>query len=320
MGHDFRNVKSGEHNIRVAVDGSGPLVLMVHGFPESWSAFRHQLGPIANAGFTAAAIDVRGYGGSSKPHAVEDYDMASLVADNQAVADALGGGKAILVGRDWGAPIVWNSALADPKRFVAVAGMSIPHTGGGSAPMIDIVRKVFTENGMFFYMVYFQDEGVAEKELEANVRDSIRRIYHTWSGDNPPGGWPVGKKHGEPFLLGMNDPAKFGAWMPDEEVDHLTKEFEGSGFRGPLNRYRNFHRDFEWAKQFAGRKLEQPALFMAGDRDIGITMFGQNVEERMRNVFTDLRGFHMIPGAGHWNQQEKPEETNRILIDWLKGL
>jgi len=320
MGHDFRNVKSGEHNIRVAVDGSGPLVLMVHGFPESWSAFRHQLGPIANAGFTAAAIDVRGYGGSSKPHAVEDYDMASLVADNQAVADALGGGKAILVGRDWGAPIVWNSALADPKRFVAVAGMSIPHTGGGSAPMIDIVRKVFTENGMFFYMVYFQDEGVAEKELEANVRDSIRRIYHTWSGDNPPGGWPVGKKHGEPFLLGMNDPAKFGAWMPDEEVDHLTKEFEGSGFRGPLNRYRNFHRDFEWAKQFAGKKIEQPALFMAGDRDIGITMFGQNVEERMRNVFTDLRGFHMIPGAGHWNQQEKPEETNRILIDWLKGL
>jgi pimeloyl-ACP methyl ester carboxylesterase len=320
MGHDFKNVKSGEHNIRVAVEGSGPLVLMVHGFPESWSAFRHQLGPIANAGFTAAAIDVRGYGGSSKPHPVEAYDMASLVADNQAVADALGGGKAILIGRDWGAPIVWNSALADPRRFVGVAGMSIPHTGGGSAPMIDVVRKVFTENGMFFYMVYFQDEGVAEKELEANVRDSIRRIYYTWSGDNPPGGWPVGKKHGEPFLLGMKDPGTFGAWMPDSEIDHLVKEFERSGFRGPLNRYRNFHRDFEWAKQFAGRKIEQPALFMAGDRDIGITMFGQNVEERMRNVFTDLRGFHMIPGAGHWNQQEKPEETNKLLVEWLKGL
>ena len=320
MGHDFKNVKSGEHNIRVAVEGSGPLVLMVHGFPESWSAFRHQLGPIANAGFTAAAIDVRGYGGSSKPHPVEAYDMACIVSDNQAVADALGGGKAILIGRDWGAPIVWNSALADPKRFTAVAGMSIPHTGGGSAPMIDVVRKVFTENGLFFYMIYFQDEGVAEKELEANVRDSIRRIYHTWSGDQPPGGWPVGKKHGEPFLLGMKDPGTFGAWMPDSEIDHLVKEFEGSGFRGPLNRYRNFHRDVEWGRQFAGRKIEQPALFMAGDRDIGITMFGANVEERMRKAFTDLRGFHMIPGAGHWNQQEKPEETNRILIDWLKGL
>jgi pimeloyl-ACP methyl ester carboxylesterase len=236
------------------------------------------------------------------------------------VADALGGGKAILIGRDWGAPIVWNSALADPKRFVAVAGMSIPHTGGGPAPMIDIVRKVFTENGLFFYMVYFQDEGVAEKELEANVRDTIRRIYHTWSGDNPPGGWPIGKKHGEGLLPGMNDPGKFGAWMTDEELDHLVSEFTASGFRGPLNRYRNFHRDFEWAKQFAGRKIEQPALFMAGDRDIGITMFGANVEERMRNVFTDLRGFHMIPGAGHWNQQEQPEATNRILVDWLKGL
>ena len=320
MAHEFRNVKSGEHNIRVAVEGSGPLVLMVHGFPESWSSWRHQLGPIANAGFTAAAIDVRGYGGSSKPHAVEAYDMASIVADNQAVADALGRGKAILIGRDWGAPIVWNSALMDPKRFTAVAGMSIPHTGHGGAPLIDIVRKLFTENGMFFYMVYFQDEGVAEKELEADVRDSIRRIYYTWSADAPAGGWPVGKKHGEPFLQGMNDPEKFPAWMSDDELDYLVKEFEGSGFRGPLNRYRNFHRDFEWAKQFAGRKIEQPALFMAGDRDIGITMFGANVEERMRNVFTDLRGFHMIPGAGHWNQQEKPEETNRLLLDWLRGL
>jgi pimeloyl-ACP methyl ester carboxylesterase len=293
---------------------------MVHGFPESWSAFRNQLGPIANAGFTAAAIDVRGYGGSSKPHAVEAYDMASLVADNQAVADALGGGKAILIGRDWGAPIVWNSALADPKRFVAVAGMSIPHMGGGSAPMIDIVRKVFTENGLFFYIVYFQDEGVAEKELEANVRDSIRRIYHTWSGDQPPGGWPVGKKHGEPFLLGMNDPAKFGAWMPDSEIEHLVSEFTNSGFRGPLNRYRNFHRDFEWGRPFQGKKIAQPALFMTGEHDGGPKMFGPGVQDRMRAAFDDLRGFHVIPGAGHWNQEENPKETNRVLLAWLKGL
>ena len=320
MAHDFRYVKSGDCRIRVAVEGSGPLVLMVHGFPESWSAWRHQMGPIAKAGFTAAAIDVRGYGGSDKPHAVEAYDMASIVADNQAVADELGGGKAILIGRDWGAPIVWNSALADPGRFTAVAGMSIPHTGGGSAPMIDVVRKLFTENGLFFYMVHFQDEGVAEKELEADVRDSIRRIYYTWSGDAPQGGWPVGKKHGEPFLQGMADPGKFPAWLSDQEIDELVEEFEGSGFRGPLNRYRNFHRDFEWAKQFAGRKIEQPALFMAGAADMGIRMFGQNVEERMRGAFTDLRGFHLIEGAGHWNQQEKPEETNRLLLEWLKGL
>ena len=320
MAHEFRYVQSGDQSVRVAVMGSGPLVLMVHGFPESWYSWRHQLEPIAKAGFTAAAIDVRGYGGSSKPHPVEAYDMASIVADNQAVADQLGGGKAILVGHDWGAPIVWNTALMDTQRFTAVCGMSIPHMGHGAAPMIDVSRKMYTENGHFFYMVYFQDEGVAEAELEANVRDTIRRVYFAWSGDAPAGGWPTGKKHGEPFLLGMTDPGKFPAWLSDKDIDYLVKEFEGSGFRGPLNRYRNFHRDYAVASRYAGQKIQQPALFMAGDKDVGIRMFGRDVETRMRNHFADLRGFHMIEGAGHWNQQEKPEATNRLLLDWLKTL
>ncbi len=320
MAHEFRYVQSGDQSIRVAVEGEGPLVLMVHGFPESWYSWRRQLGPVAAAGFTAAAIDVRGYGGSSKPHPVEAYDMASLIADNQAVADALGGGKAILVGHDWGAPIVWNTAWADTQRFTAVCGMSIPHMGHGSAPMIDVARKMFTENGLFFYMVYFQDEGVAEAEFEADVRDTIRRIYFNWSGDAPDGGWPFGKKHGEPFLPGMADPKKFPGWLSEADIDYLVKEFEGSGFRGPLNRYRNFHRDFAASSRFAGKKIEQPALFMAGDRDMGIRMFGREVETRMRDHFADLRGFHMIEGAGHWNQQEKPEETTRLLLDWLKSL
>jgi pimeloyl-ACP methyl ester carboxylesterase len=320
MAHEFRYVQSGDCTIRVAVEGSGPLVLMVHGWPESWYSWRHQLGPVAAAGFTAAAIDVRGYGGSSKPHPVEAYDMASIIADNQAVADQLGGGKAILVGHDWGAPIVWNTAWADTQRFTAVCGMSIPHMGHGSAPMIDVARKMFTENGLFFYMVYFQDEGVAEAEFEKDVRDTIRRIYFGWSGDAPEGAWPFGKKHGDPFLPGLVNPETFPAWLKDADIDYLVKEFEGSGFRGPLNRYRNFHRDFAATSRLAGTKITQPALFMAGDRDVGIRMFGRDPEARMRDHFEDLRGFHMIPGAGHWNQQEKPAETNKLLIDWLKSL
>jgi pimeloyl-ACP methyl ester carboxylesterase len=320
MAHAFRYVQSGDVKLRAAVEGAGPLVLMVHGFPESWFCWRHQMKPIADAGFTACAIDVRGYGGSDKPHAVEAYDMASIVGDLQAVADQFGNGKAILVGRDWGAPIVWNSALTDPKRFTAVCGMSIPHMGHGSAPFIDIARKIFTEKGLFFYQVYFQDEGVAEAELEADVRDSIRRLYYAWSGDSGKTTWPADKKHGEGVLPGLVNPERFPAWLPDEDIDYLVKEFEGSGFRGPLNRYRNQHRDFARAAQYAGRKIEQPALFMAGELDGGIRMFGSGVEERMRGNFTDLRGFHIIPGAGHWNQQEKPAETNKLLIDWLKGL
>lgn len=317
MAQTLRYVQSGDCRIKVVSEGTGPLVLMVHGFPESWSSWRHQLGPVAAAGFTAAALDVRGYGGSSRPHPVEAYAMKEIVGDLQAVADSLGGGKAILVGRDWGAPIVWNAAQADPARFTAVAGMSIPHLGGGAQPALDMFRKLFTENGVFFYIVYFQDEGVAEKELEADVRTSIRKLYYAWSAQ---GTWPLDKKVGDGVLDRLIDPSVFPAWMEPAQLDYLTSEFTASGFRGPLNRYRNFHRDFEWAKRFQGKKIAQPALFMAGEADGGPRMMGPNVEERMRAAFDDLRGFHTVPGAGHWNQEENVPETNRLLLGWLKGL
>ena len=317
MAQTFRYVQSGDCRIRLAVEGKGPLVLLVHGFPESWSSWRHQLKPIVDAGFTAAALDVRGYGGSDKPYPVEAYAMKEIVGDLQAIADEIGGGKAILVGRDWGAPIVWSSALADPKRFTAVAGMSIPHLGGGQAPAIEAFKRIFTDNGVFFYMVYFQDEGVAEREIEADVRSSIRKFYYAWSAQ---GVWPLDKKVGQGVLEGLIDPPVFPSWMESEQLDYLTSEFTASGFRGPLNRYRNFHRDFEWARQFQGKKITQPALFMAGEADAGPRMFGPGVEERMRAAFEDLRGFHTISGAGHWNQEENVSETNRLLLGWLKGL
>jgi pimeloyl-ACP methyl ester carboxylesterase len=243
--------------------------------------------------------------------------MKEIVGDLQAIADEIGGGKAILVGRDWGAPIVWNAAQADTQRFTAVCGMSIPHLGGGQQPAIDTFRKIFTENGIFFYMVYFQDEGIAEREIEADVRTSIRKFYYAWSAQ---GVWPVDKKVGEGVLDRLIDPPVFPTWMEPEQLDYLVSEFKQSGFRGPLNRYRNFHRDFEWAKQFQGRKISQPALFMAGEADGGPRMFGPGVQDRMRAAFDDLRGLHTIPGAGHWNQEENVAETNRLLLGWLKGL
>ncbi|HVY90686.1 MAG TPA: alpha/beta hydrolase [Hyphomonadaceae bacterium] len=320
MAYAFRNVQSGDCTIRVAVEGSGPLVLMVHGWPESWYSWRHQMKPVADAGYTAAAMDVRGYGGSSRPHPIEAYDMQSIVKDVQAVADALGGGKAILIGHDWGAPIVWNSALIDPERFTAVAAMAIPYMGQGKAPFIDIARKLFTENGHFFYQIYIQDEGVAEAELEADVRGGLRKIYYSISGDAAPGTWPYDKKHGDSLLYRLTDPEKFPAWLSDEDIDYYVKEFEGSGFRGPFNRYRNFHRDFAYLAKFADRKIEQPALFISGKEDMALRMFGRDVEERMREHVPNLRGYHLIERCGHWTQQEKPAEVNALLLDWLKGL
>ena len=318
---DFRMIDTGQLRLRVAVEGAGPLVLMVHGFPESWYSWRHQIGPVAQAGFTAAAIDVRGYGGSDKPHAVDAYDLEAITADVAGVADALQpDAPAILLGHDWGAPIVWNSALSRPERFSAVAALSVPFTGVPQRPFTEVFRHAFTEKGKFFYQEWFQEPGRAEAEAEADIRRFLRAFYYAISGDAPPGTWPD-KPAGATLLEGMVDPAVFPRWLSDADLDYYVAEFEGSGLRGPLNRYRNHERDFEWLQQFKDRRIEQPALFVGGTRDPATTLFGALPDPvaAMRPFVPRVEG-HVLEGCGHWTQQERPEEVNRLLLDWLARL
>lgn len=318
---EFRMIDTGDVRLRVAIEGSGPLVLFVHGFPESWYSWRHQLAPVAAAGFTAAAIDVRGYGGSDHPNDVADYRMEALVADNGALADALSSGApAILVGHDWGAPIVWNSALARPDRFRAVAALSVPWTGIPQRPFTETFRRAFTDKGRFFYQAWFQAVGPAEREAEADVRDFLRKFYYTISGDAPPGTWPE-KAHGATLLEGMVDPAEFPAWLTPPDLDYYVAEFERSGLFGPLSRYRNHERDWDWQQQFAGRTIDQPALFIGGTKDPATTLFGAVPDPIavMRPHVPNVEG-HLLDGCGHWTQQERPEEVTRLLLDWLTRL
>jgi epoxide hydrolase A/B len=320
---EFRTINVGELSLRVAVEGAGPLVLMVHGFPESWYSWRHQITPIAEAGFTAAAIDVRGYGGSDKPPEVTDYAMQHMVADVAGAIQTLSpGAPAVIVGHDWGAPIVWNSALIRPDLVRAVAGLSVPYTGVPARSLREMWEAVFTSQGKFFYQQYFQQPGVAEAELERNPRDSIRRFYYAISGDAPDGTWPNDKVVGDTLLHRLPDPSPFPAWLTDADLDYYAGEFAGSGFRGPLNRYRNPDVDTAWLQQFQGRKIEQPALFIGGERDLVLTMFGRrpDVAALMRPEVPNLQGADILPGCGHWTQQEKPAEVNERLIAWLKGL
>jgi pimeloyl-ACP methyl ester carboxylesterase len=314
---DFRMIE-GDVPIRVAVNGKGPLVLFVHGFPESWYSWRHQLGPVAAAGFTAAAIDVRGYGGSGKPHDVTAYDMASITGDVVRVAAALQpDAPAIIVGHDWGAPIVWNTALSRPDAIRAVAGLSVPYLGIPQRPFTEVFRQAFTSKGRFFYQEWFQEPGVAEAEAEADVRDFLRKFYFAISGDAPADAWPQ-KPAGATLLEGMRDPGQFPAWLSDADLDYYVAEFEASGLRGPLNRYRNHERDFAWSQQFAGRRIEQPALFIGGTKDPASTAFGALADPfaAMLPHAPNAEG-HMIEGCGHWTQQERPEAVNRILLEWL---
>jgi pimeloyl-ACP methyl ester carboxylesterase len=319
---DFRTIDAGEVKLRCAVEGQGPLVVMVHGFPESWYSWRHQMQPIAAAGFTACAIDVRGYGGSDKPHAVADYAMEHMVDDVVGVIDALSPGQpAVVVGHDWGAPIVWNTALTRPDKVRAVAGLSVPYAGAPTRSFRELFEELFTSRGRFFYQQYFQAEGVAEREMERDVRNSLRRFYYAISGDAPDGAWPTDKPVGATLLERLPDPDPFPAWLSPADLDYYVGEFEASGFRGPINRYRNHDADFIWLQGFSGRRIRQPALFIGGARDLVLSMMGRrDIVAAMRHELPDLRGADILPGCGHWTQQERPAEVNQRLVAWLKGL
>lgn len=317
---DFRIIDTGSLSLRAAIKGSGPLVIFVHGFPESWYSWRHQIGPVAEAGFTACAIDVRGYGGSDKPHDVAAYTLEAIAADLVGVADALQPGEpAILVGHDWGAPIVWNTALTHPQRFRAVAGLSVPFAGIPQRPFTEVFREHFTSQGKFFYQEYFQEEGVAEAEAEANPRDFVARMMYSISGDVPPGAYwdkPLGAK----FLEGLPDPQPV-PWLSEADLDYYEGEFAASGFRGPLNRYRNHERDYTWLQGFAGQRIEQPSLFIGGTRDPATFLFGAVTDPvALMRMFAPRVEGHLLEGVGHWTQQERPGEVNALLLDWLGRL
>jgi len=321
---EFRMVDCGEIALRCVIEGpepgTAPLAIMVHGFPESWHSWRHQLAPVAAAGYTACAIDVRGYGGSDKPQPVEAYGLEQIAGDLIGLADALAPGqRVVLIGHDWGAPIVWNTAFTNPERISAVAGLSVPFAGAPQRPFTEVFREHFTSQGRFFYQEYFQEPGVAEAEAEADPRDFVARMMYSICGDVAPGAY-WDKPLGATFLEGLPDPQPV-PWLTDADLDYYADEFRQSGFRGPLNRYRNHERDYAWLKPWQGKRLEQPCLFIGGSRDPATTLFGAVADPvAMMRMFAPKVEGHVLDGVGHWTQQERPEEVNRLLIDWLKQL
>jgi pimeloyl-ACP methyl ester carboxylesterase len=318
---EFEIVDTGRARLRVALEGDGPLVIMVHGFPESWYSWRHQMSPLAEAGFRAVAIDVRGYGGSDKPKTVDAYRMEEMVADVAGVASALAPGeKAVIVGHDWGAPIVWNTAIARPDVVRAVVGLSVPHAGAPARSYSEGYEAA-TAQGMFHYHAYFQPVGPAEAEAESDVRNFLRRFYYSVCGEAPEGAWPM-KGADAKLLDGMADPAEFPGWLTPADLDYYVGEFERSGFFGPISRYRNFQRDHAWMQAFKPGLIQQPAMFIAGDRDPARGGFSGTKDPIavMKTVAPNFRGGRLLEDCGHWTQQERPREVNALLLDFLRHL
>jgi pimeloyl-ACP methyl ester carboxylesterase len=310
--------------MHVAEAGEGPLVLLCHGFPESWYSWRHQLVALAEAGYHAVAPDMRGYGKTDAPEPVEAYTLFHLVGDMTALLDALGEREAVIVGHDWGALVAWTAALVRPDRFRAVVGMSVPFLPRLPVKPTDMMRAAAGDR--FFYVLYFQEPGRAEAELDPRAPEMMRNMLHTVSGDVDPAHFKkmleLPKTAG--FLDSLTAPEKQPAWLRTADLAHYVEQFERTGFRGGLNWYRNFDRNWELLAPFADRKVTVPALFVGGLRDAVVTgpeLAGPGPGVQMLGMFCeDLRGTVLIEGAGHWNQQETPEETNAALLEFLTGL
>jgi pimeloyl-ACP methyl ester carboxylesterase len=321
-----RTVETNGIRMHVAEQGTGPLVLMCHGFPESWYSWRHQLAALAEAGFHAVAPDMRGYGQTDAPVDIESYTLLHLVGDMVGLLDALGEKTAVIAGHDWGAPVAWHSALLRPDRFRGVIGLSVPFRPRGTAKPSTLMPE--TEHEVF-YQIYFQTLGVAEAELQRDVRATMRRIAYSGSGDaasrpgagGTSGGGIAMVKRGGGFLDHTIDPPALPAWISEADIDFYTEEFSRTGFRGGLNWYRNIDRNWELLAPWAGALVTVPALYVAGDRDLVVRFRGMDqLIPNLSKFVPKLQRTIMLPGCGHWTQQERAREVNAAMLEFLKGL
>jgi|ERR1041385_1370169 pimeloyl-ACP methyl ester carboxylesterase len=321
-GAAHRKIVANGIHLHFVEQGEGPPIVLLHGFPELWYSWRHQLAALSAAGFRAVAVDMRGYGQSDRPEAIDQYTLLHLVGDITGLLDALGIQQAVIAGHDWGAAVAWQAALLRPDRFRAVIALSLPHLQRSPVtPTLTMPRR----KDSVFYILYFQQPGVAEAELERDVRQTFLRVL---------GGSAAGALRerfaGDPMGMVPRDggwladrplPAALPDWLTEADLDFYVGEFERTGFRGGLNWYRNIDRNWELLAPFDGAKVTVPALYMVGDRDLILAFPGMDrALVNLANNVPHLRGKVVLPGCGHWTQQERASEVNAAMIDFLRGL
>jgi pimeloyl-ACP methyl ester carboxylesterase len=307
--------------------GKGPLVVFCHGFPESWYSWRHQLPVVAEAGFRAVALDMRGYGGTTAPVAVEAYSISHIVADVVGVVAAAGARQAVVVGHDWGALAAWYSALMRPDVFRAVAALSVPFLAPIPAlpdgvTMNDVMRQ--SAGSREYYRLFFQEPEAAEDELEADVEHFMRAFLYTISGDIVADGvhtdgWDGYFPKGGGLIEHLVRPEVLPPWLSEQDLAFYVSEFSRTGFRGGLNWYRNIGALPTILGPFAGAEIHQPALYLAGECDV----IAGNTPEALAALpdqVPGLRTIKVFPGAGHWLQQERAAEVNHELVTFLTSL
>jgi pimeloyl-ACP methyl ester carboxylesterase len=311
-----RTVEADGVELHIVEAGEGPLVVLAHGFPELSYAWRHQMSALAEGGYHVIAPDQRGYGRSSRPEAVDDYDIVNLTGDLLALADDAGAERAVFAGHDWGAMVVWALSLLAPERVAGVVGMSVPFAPRGEMPPTEMMRQVLGD--AFFYMLYFQTPGVADADLGRDPATTIRRMLAGLTiRDDEVDLSAMFANDGRGFVERLPEPESLPDWLSQEELDHYIAEFARTGFTGALNWYRNLDRNWELMAPHGEAKVEVPSLFVAGTLDPVLLMAPP---AQMDGWVSDHRGNVMVEGAGHWVPQERPEEVNAALLDFLGAL
>ena len=311
-----RFIKTNNIQMHIAEQGQGKLVILCHGFPESWYSWRHQLSALAEVGFHVVAPDQRGYGQTDRPAAIEDYNIFELVGDIVGLVNALGEEQAFIVGHDWGAVVAWYCALLRPDIFRSLTLLSVPYQPRTWDNIRPTEAMKLMAGDQEFYQLNFQEPGKAEAELESDVQTNILSMLYSASGDPPPAKrWRFLYNKSEK-LTNMSLPDQLPTWLTEQDIDFFTSEFERTGFRGGLNWYRNIDRNWELTHFLSGAKIYQPALFVAGEVDAVITMYHEAFDNLEHNV-PNLKQKVLLPGAGHWIQQERSIEVNKLLIQFL---
>jgi len=314
----IERIKPHDVELQITTAGEGPLVVLIHGFPETSYSWRHQIPAIAQSGYKVIAPDMRGYATSDAPENITDYDIFHLTADIAGLIRHYGGGPATVVGHDWGAMVTWAFAQFRPDLLNGIAAMSVPYMPPIEMSLIDIL-KANTGDG-FHYILYFQEPGEAEKELDADPINTMRRILWLGSGDIDLTQINTGEDR-TGFLDG-NIPEGLPPWLTQGDLDAYSQAFMKSGFTGGLNWYRNLHRNWELTKPWQHGPITVPTLFMAGTKDMVLASSGPVDENHpmlaFQSQYVNDVELAFIEGAGHWNQQENPEQTNQALLEFLK--
>ena len=313
---DFRYLETNGVTLRTVVHGDGPLVILLHGWPQCWYLWRHQIAPLAAAGYRVAVPDLRGFGGSSRPAAIDQYDIRTMAADVAGLARALGYDQFNLIGHDWGCIIAWNTALLHEDSCKSVMGLSVPFWRAG--------RATLDPPGMddrFWYIRHFQTPGVIEQELEADLRLSLLKLYFGLSADAPKHSW-IGQlqyPRASRLLEVLPMPATLPAWLSEEDLAYYVEQYRASGFRGPCNLYRNLPTMNAATPELDGKRFTQPAAFIAGAED-DVLLYDPAWRTWFPDAFDDLRFIELIPAAGHWLQVEQPAATTAQMLRFLQAV